>query len=71
MEGVRCRHAAHSFDLDGPPEQSILNVTFVNVSVDAAVGGEAACRYIDCTCDESPSCPSCCKRRDGDHGLQL
>lgn len=60
IEDVYCGKSSASFFLDGLPEQSIKNVSFRNVTMGPNAGREASCKFIDCRCDNSPSCPSCC-----------
>ena len=56
-----CRKGKNSYLLDGLVEQNILGLTLRNVTMGPAVGGEAACDNIECTCDALTSpCPSCC-----------
>eukprot|EP00927_Polykrikos_kofoidii_P034763 TRINITY_DN29417_c0_g1_i1.p1 TRINITY_DN29417_c0_g1~~TRINITY_DN29417_c0_g1_i1.p1 ORF type:complete len:426 (-),score=49.19 TRINITY_DN29417_c0_g1_i1:89-1366(-) len=61
IENVICRKGSSSFFLDGLPEQHMRNVIFRNVTINQNVGKESACRYIDCVCENSRSCPSCCR----------
>jgi polygalacturonase len=61
IENVVCEKGHASYFLDGLPEQSILGVTFRNVSMGTEVGKESSCSGIVCVCEGSPSCPSCCK----------
>lgn len=41
-------------------EQSIENLTLVNVTMGPKVGKEGKCDFTECRCDELSTCPSCC-----------
>ena len=63
FENVLCERGGASYFLDGLPEQSILNLSLVNVTMGAKVGKEAACRHVVCSCDAlTAPCPSCCTK---------
>jgi hypothetical protein len=63
LEDIKCDKAETSYLLDGLAEQHVENLTLRNVTMGAAVGKEAACDNVECTCDAlTIPCPSCCKR---------
>jgi polygalacturonase len=64
FENVHCaRGTEYSYSLVGLPEQPIENLTFINVTMAAAVKPQAACENVRCTCDRlTQPCPSCCRK---------
>merc|ERR1711879_108122 len=71
LEDVRCEKGVASYFLDGLEEQHIVDLSLQNVTMASAVGREAACTFVECTCDELSTCPSCCQRRTGSNGQRF